>query len=46
VTTQNTHRDIHDLAGFEPTISAGERPQTNALDRAATGIGNGVSHVY
>ena len=24
--------------GFEPTISAGERPQTHALDRAATGI--------
>jgi len=25
--------------GFEPTISAGERPRTYALDRAATGIG-------
>ena len=25
--------------GFEPTISAGERPQNNALDRAATGTG-------
>jgi len=25
--------------GFECTISAGERPQTYALDRAATGIG-------
>ena len=25
--------------GFEPTISAGERPQTYALDRATTGIG-------
>ena len=25
---------------FEPTISAGERPQTYALDRAATGTGN------
>jgi hypothetical protein len=23
-------------AGFEPTISAGERPQTYTLDRAAT----------
>ena len=23
--------------GFEPTISAGERPQTYALDRAANG---------
>ena len=29
--------------GFEPTISAGERPQTKALDRAATGTGDGVS---
>jgi len=25
--------------GFEPTISAGERPQTHVLDRAATGTG-------
>jgi hypothetical protein len=25
-------------AGFEPTILASERPQTHALDRAATGI--------
>ena len=25
--------------GFEPTISAGERPKTYDLDRAATGIG-------
>ena len=25
--------------GFEPTISAGERPKTYALDRAATGTG-------
>ena len=25
--------------GFEHTISAGERPQTNALECAATGIG-------
>jgi hypothetical protein len=28
--------------GFEPTISAGDRPQTDALDRAATGIGKQV----
>jgi len=27
--------------GFEPTISADERPQTYALDRAATGTGEG-----
>jgi hypothetical protein len=26
-------------AGFEPTISAGEWPQTHDLDRAATGTG-------
>jgi len=25
--------------GFEPTVSAGERPQIYALDRAATGTG-------
>ena len=25
--------------GFEPTISAGERPKSYALDRAATGTG-------
>ena len=28
--------------GFEPTISAGERPKTYALDRAATGTGKHV----
>ena len=28
--------------GFEPTISAGERPQTYALDLAATGTGISV----
>ena len=32
--------------GFEPTISAGERPQTYALDRAATATGVGVLTVY
>ena len=26
--------------GFEPTIPAGERPQTYALDRAATATGS------
>ena len=26
-------------AGFKPAIPAGERPQTDALDRAASGIG-------
>jgi len=28
---------------FEPTVSAGERSQTHALDRAATGIGHFVA---
>ena len=28
--------------GFEPTISAGERPKTYALDRTATGTGDVV----
>ena len=30
---------MHPLVGFEPTISTGERPQTYALDRAASGTG-------
>jgi len=29
--------------GFEPTISAGERPQTYALDRTTTETGSGYS---
>ena len=39
LTTQNTHNRQTSMppAGFEPTISAGERPQIYALDRAATG---------
>ena len=42
LTTHDTHnRQISmPLVGFEPTISAGERPQTYALDRAATGTGD------
>ena len=31
-------------AGFEPKISTGERPQTYALDRAATGTS--VDNIY
>jgi len=31
--------------GLEPTISAGERPQTYALDRAATGTGNTAIYI-
>ena len=30
---------------FEPTISAGERTQTYALDRAATGTGTHLSYL-
>jgi len=42
LTTHNTHNRQTSMppVGFEPTISAGERPQTHALDRAATGTGN------
>ena len=42
VTTHNTHNRETSMppVGFEPTVSAGERPQTYALDRAATGTGN------
>ena len=41
LTTHNTHnrQTSMSLVGFEPMISAGERPQTYALDRAATGTG-------
>ena len=41
LTTHNTHNRQTSMpqAGFEPTISAGERPQTYGLDRAATGTG-------
>jgi hypothetical protein len=36
--THNTH-NRHTSMGFETTISAGERPQTSALEGAATGTG-------
>ena len=41
LTTHNNHNRQTSIipVGFEPTISAGEGPQTHALDRAATGIG-------
>ena len=37
----NTHKRQTSLplAGFEPAIPTGERPQTHALDRPATGMG-------
>ena len=39
LTTHNTHNRQTSMppVGFEPTISAGELPQTYAVDRAATG---------
>ena len=41
LTTHNTHNRQTSMppVGFEPTISAGGRPQNYALDRAATGTG-------
>ena len=41
LTTRNTQNRQISMppVGFEPTISAGEGPQTYALDRAATGTG-------
>ena len=38
--------DIHGPLGFEPTISASERPQTYALDRAATGTASILTQNY
>ena len=39
LTTHNTHNTQTSMppVGFEPTISAGERPQTYALDHKTTG---------
>jgi hypothetical protein len=41
LTTHNTHKIETSVppAGFEPAIPASERLQTQALDRAVTGIG-------
>ena len=41
LTRHNTHNRQISMppVGFEPTIAAGERPQTYALDRAVTGTG-------
>ena len=48
LTTHNTHnrQTSMPLAGFEHTISAGERPQIYALDRAATGNGTIPDHTF
>jgi len=41
LTKHNDHKSPTSMtpAGFETTILAGERPETYALDRVATGIG-------
>jgi hypothetical protein len=41
LTTHNTHKRQTSMppTGFEPKIPASDRPQPDALDRAATGIG-------
>ena len=41
LTTHNNHKRQTSMfpAGFEPAVPASERPQTHALDRAATGTG-------
>ena len=46
LTTHNIHNRQISMppVGFEPTISAGERQQTYALDRAATGTGTAHKH--
>ena len=48
LTEHNTHNRQISMppVGFEPTISAGERPQTYALDRAATGTGISLNVSY
>jgi hypothetical protein len=45
LTTHNTHKRQTSTppSGFEAAIPASERPQTHALDRAATGLG---AHIY
>ena len=42
LTTHDTHNRQISMppVGFEPTISAGERPQTYTFDGAATGTGH------
>ena len=48
LTTHDTHNRQTSMppVGFEPTVSAGERPQTYALDRAATGTGKKIRIKY
>jgi hypothetical protein len=48
LTTHNTHnrQTFMPPVGFEPTISAGERPHTYVLDRAASGTGKELITYY
>ena len=48
LTTHNTHNRQTSMPSvrFEPTISGDERPQTYALDRAATGTGYVRAHLH
>ena len=48
LTTHNIHNRQTSMppVGFEHTISAGERPQTYALDRAATWTGKCATYTY
>jgi hypothetical protein len=45
LTTYNTHKRQTSMpsAGFEPAMPVSERPQTHALDRAATGNGECIT---
>jgi len=47
LTTHNTQKRQISIpaAGFKPAIPASERPQTHALDRAATGIGRPTIYI-
>jgi hypothetical protein len=45
-TQHSQEKDIHAPARFEPIISASERPQTHAFDRAATGVARKDYIVY
>jgi len=48
LTTHNTLNRQTSMppVGFEPTISAGERPETYGLDRAATGTGQYINIIF
>ena len=48
LTTHNTHNRQTSVppVRFEPTITAGERPQTHALDRTATGTSTSITYKY